>query len=77
MDITGGTFGGQGGFGLNANTGGVIDLFGTGFSYTVNGITTFITSGDLPASQHRLLLLTLGLGSMVVAARKKKAGAAG
>lgn len=51
MDITGGTFSaGQGGFGLASQGNGVIDLFGTGFSYTVNGVTTPLTSGDLPTS---------------------------
>ena len=118
MDITGGTFSaGQGGFGLVSQGSGVIDLFGTGFSYTVNGMTTQIASGDLPTSgvfgtldgtlldgqalnATRFLnfatievnigtppaavpeasttvsfglLLALGLGGVVIAAKKKKA----
>ena len=47
VKIAGGTFT-AGKYGLVTYTSGIIDLFGTGFSYTVNGVTTPITSGTLP-----------------------------
>lgn len=52
VSIAGGTFTSPGGNTLFCSSPGfgVIDLFGTGFSYTVNGVTTPITSGPLPTA---------------------------
>ncbi len=41
---------GQGGTGLDSSFGTTIDLFGSNFAYTANGITTQITSGFLPSN---------------------------
>ncbi len=48
VTITGGTFSATGAYGFGLRSAATIDVFGSGFSYTVNGVTTPITTGTLP-----------------------------